>query len=250
MRSAELDLEHPAPRTSHLARPALRPAAGTELLDDPSADPAAVRTSLTNIARANRLFGGTAAVLHGVDRLLSPAPSTKNPALTLLDLGTGAGDIPAALRSWGAKRGASIRTFGLERLRPAARMAGTHELPVALGCVTTLPFRTASVDVVTMSQVLHHFDRETSIAVLREAARVARRGVVVADLLRSRLAAALFSVGALALGFDRQTRVDGVTSVRRGFRPLELLELFHAAGLSAGLAIRPAWRVVAWGTAP
>jgi 2-polyprenyl-3-methyl-5-hydroxy-6-metoxy-1,4-benzoquinol methylase len=221
---------------------------GTELLDDPGADPAAVRTSLTNIARANRFFGGTAAVLHGLDRLLNSAPSIQHPALTLLDLGTGAGDIPAALRRWGTARGATIRTFGLERLRPAARMAGTRELPVALGCVTTLPFRTASVDVVTMSQLLHHFDRETSIGVLREAARVARRGVVVADLLRSRLAAALFGVGAFALGFDRHTRIDGITSVRRGFRPLELLELFHAAGLSAGLAVRPAWRVVAWGT--
>jgi 2-polyprenyl-3-methyl-5-hydroxy-6-metoxy-1,4-benzoquinol methylase len=229
---------------------------GTELLDDPGADPAAVRTSLTNIARANRLFGGTAAVCFGVDRLLSAAPSiprirsgqAQHPALSLLDLGTGAGDIPAALRPWGAARGTTIRTFGLERLRPAARMAGTSELPVALGCVTALPFRTASVDVVTMSQVLHHFDRETSIAVLREAARVARLGVVVADLIRSRVAAALFGVGALALGFDRHTRTDGVTSVRRGYRPLEVLELFHAAGLSAGLATRPAWRVVAWGT--
>jgi SAM-dependent methyltransferase len=215
---------------------------GTELLDDPLADPVAVRVSLTNIARANRLFGGTAAVVYGVERL---APER---GCTLLDLGTGAGDIPAALRRWGTARGATIRTFGLERLRPAAHMAGTRELPVALGCVTTLPFRTASVDVVTMSQVLHHFDRETSIRVLREAARVARRGVVVADLLRSRLAAALFGVGAFALGFDRHTRIDGITSVRRGFRPLELFELFHAAGLSAGLAVRPAWRVVAWGT--
>jgi 2-polyprenyl-3-methyl-5-hydroxy-6-metoxy-1,4-benzoquinol methylase len=216
---------------------------GTELLDDPGADPAAVRTSLTNIARANQLFGGTTAVVHGVDRLLEGRPGS----FSLLDLGTGAGDIPAALRTWGAARGAVIRTFGLERLRPAARMAATLELPVALGCVTRLPFRSASVDVVTMSQVLHHFDRETSIAILREAARVARRGVVVADLLRSRLAAALFGISALALGFDHYTRTDGITSVRRGYRPLEVLELFHAAGLSAGLAVRPAWRVVAWG---
>ena len=37
----------------------MRPALGSELLDDPGADPVAVRTSLTNIARANRLFGGT-----------------------------------------------------------------------------------------------------------------------------------------------------------------------------------------------
>ncbi len=267
-RSAGLQLEHPVRRTSRLAPPALRPATGTELLDDPAADPVAVRRTLTNIARANRLFGGTGAVVFGVDMLLNrgagsevrgpgfggasdPAPRTSHLAprtFSLLDLGTGAGDIPAALRAWGTARSATIRTFGLERLRPAARMAGTRDLPVALGCVTALPFRTASVDVVTMSQVLHHFDRGTAIAILREAARVARRGVVVADLLRSRLAASLFGLGAFALGFDHHTRVDGITSVQRGYRPPELQDLFLAAGLAGGLAIRPAWRVVAWGT--
>ena len=34
---------------------------GTELLDDPAADPAAVTLSLRNVARANRWFGGAAA---------------------------------------------------------------------------------------------------------------------------------------------------------------------------------------------
>ena len=35
---------------------------GIELLDDPDADPAAVTLSLRNVARANRWFGGAAAV--------------------------------------------------------------------------------------------------------------------------------------------------------------------------------------------
>ena len=35
---------------------------GTELLDDPRADPVAVRSQLQDIARLNALFGGTRAV--------------------------------------------------------------------------------------------------------------------------------------------------------------------------------------------
>jgi SAM-dependent methyltransferase len=221
-------------------------APGTELLDDPAADPAAVRRSLGNIARANRAFGGTAAVTHGVGRLLGDGPRG---ALTLLDLGTGAGDIPAALRAWGRGRGAAVRTFGFERLRAAATLARAPELPVVLGCVSALPFRTRSVDVVTLSQVLHHFDRAAAIRILRESARVARVGVVVADLLRSRTAALLFDVGARLLRFDRHTRVDGVTSVGRGYRPAELAALLGEAGLAAEVTSRPGWRVVAWGTA-
>jgi SAM-dependent methyltransferase len=224
-------------------------APGTELLDDPAADPAAVRRSLGNIARANRAFGGTGAVLHGVTRLLASThdlrPTTRD--LRLLDLGTGAGDIPTALRAWGRERGMTLRTLGLERLRAAATLARAPELPVALGCVSALPFRSRSVDVVTLSQVLHHFDRAAAVAILREAARVARRGVVVADLLRSRTAALLFDLGARLLRFDDHTRVDGVTSVGRGYRPSELAALCRDAGLAVRVATRPGWRVVAWG---
>ena len=48
---------------------------GVELLDDPSGSPAAVETSLHNIARANRWFGGTAAVCWGLGRALRGIPS-------------------------------------------------------------------------------------------------------------------------------------------------------------------------------
>lgn len=222
---------------------------GTELLDDPAADPAAVRTSLGNIARANRLFGGTAAVLHGVDRLLSLGPTSggRGPGISVLDIGTGAGDIPGALRAWGGRRAWVVRTFGLERLRPAARLAHTAALPMTLGCATALPFRSRGVDVVTLSQVLHHFEPEAAVRLLAEAARVARRGVVVADLLRSRAAATLFGVGARVLGFDPHTLEDGITSVGRGYTPEELEALGRRAGIDLTVTVRPGWRVVAWG---
>ena len=237
----------------------LRHAPGVELLDDPGAEPEAVRTSLTNIARSNRLFGGTAAVLWGLGRLLDTrdpprdgpaAHRIPHPAFSLLDLGTGAGDIPAAARAWGHERGIAVRTLGLERLRPAATLARGDALPVVLGCAGALPFRPRSVDVVTISQVLHHCDTPSAVALLRAATVVARRGVVVADLLRSTTAALLFGVASRALGFDRHTRVDGATSVARGYAPEELRTLCADAGVAADVTVRPGWRVVAWWRAP
>lgn len=182
-------------------------------------------------------------MLYGLDRLLAlGAPAD----LTLLDIGTGAGDIPAAARAWGRERGVTIRPIGLERLRPAAALARTTGLPMTLGCLSALPFRPRSVDVVTISQVLHHCDRPSALALLRSATQVARRGVVVADLLRSATAALLFGVAARALGFDHHTRVDGATSVARGFSAEELLALGNEAGVRTSISVRPGWRVVAW----
>lgn len=226
----------------------MKHAPGTELLDDPGADPVAVRRSLTNIARSNRLFGGTAAVLWGLDRVLSgidPRPTTHDP-LSLLDLGTGAGDIPAAARQWGTARGLALRTFGLERLRPAAELARSAALPVTLGCVGALPIRSRGVDLIVISQVLHHLEAEAATELLRQAARIARVGVVVADLRRSRTAATLFGVASRVLGFDAHTREDGITSVGRGYEPAELERLCAGAGVPANVNRRPGWRVVAW----
>ena len=242
----------------------MRHAPGTELLDDPAADPVAVRRSLTNIARANRLFGGTAAVLWGLGQVLEGPKSEVRSArgaegtdlgprtshFVLLDIGTGAGDIPAAARRWGTARGLSLGTVGLERLRPAAQLARSPTLPVTLGCLTALPLRDRSVDLVVVSQVLHHLSAETAIQLLQDAGRLARRGVVIADLLRSRTAATLFGVAARALGFDRHTRVDGMTSVARGYRVDELAALCAAAGVPATVTGRPGWRVVAWWRTP
>jgi hypothetical protein len=121
-------------------------------------------------------------------------------------------------------------------------------MPTVLGCAGALPFRPRSVDVVLLSQVLHHLDRPSAIALLRDAHRVARRGVVVADLRRSRVAAGLFHVGARLLRFDPDTIRDGIVSIGRGYTHNELAALCADAGLPATVARRPGFRIVAWWT--
>jgi 2-polyprenyl-3-methyl-5-hydroxy-6-metoxy-1,4-benzoquinol methylase len=215
---------------------------GAELLDDVAADPTAVRHSLHNIARANRWFGGLAAVRWGLARLLPRAPARP---VTLLDVGTGAGDVPAMARRWAARRGIGLRAIALERHPAAARIATGAGLPVVLGCGGTLPFRARSVDLVIASQVAHHLDREDCVALLRECDRVARLGVVLADLHRSRAAALGFWVGGRLLRFDRFTLADGVTSLQRGFTTDELRGLLARSGIRATVRRRPGARLVA-----
>src|SRR5919109_346521 len=103
---------------------------GTELLDDPGADPTTVAESLRNIARANRWFGGAAAVRFGLECTLGSIPSGSS--LTLLDMGTGLGDLPDIAVRWGAKRGIDIVPVGLELNRAAAILARQSGLPTVL----------------------------------------------------------------------------------------------------------------------
>ena len=220
---------------------------GIELLDDPAADPDTVVRSLRDIARSNRWFGGAGAVRHGLDRLLRGV-STARP-LTLLDLGTGAGDLPRQAVRWARRRGFALRPLGLELSRPAAALAAAAGVPCAVACAGAPPVRAKSVDLVLVSQVAHHFTNESTIRLLQTCDALARVGVIVADLRRARLAPIAFWVGARALRFDRTTVTDGITSIRRGYTVSEMRALLAAAGVNGRVSRRPGYRLVAtWRT--
>jgi SAM-dependent methyltransferase len=217
---------------------------GTELLDDPGADAATVALSLRNIARANWWFGGWAAVRYGLRHLLGPRTGPGH--LTLLDVGTGWGDLPLLAARWAAKRGLTIRPIGLDLHAVAARLATDRAVPTTVGCGGDLPFRDRGVDLVIASQLAHHLDDDSCRTLFRECHRVARIGVVIADLRPSRLAAFGFRLGGGLLGFDTVTIEDGVTSLGRGFTPARLAALIGSAGIEATVVRRPGARVVAW----
>jgi predicted nicotinamide N-methyase len=201
---------------------------GTEMLDDPNADPALSLRSLRDIALANRFFGGRNAVVNTLRAVLDALPASDTPR-TLLDIGTGLGDIPAAAQRVAQARGIVLRTIGLERapqLASAAASRCTHGLAAD---AMQLPFATGAVDIVSMSQVLHHFDGAEAEQLLQECTRVARTAVIVGDLRRSWLAVAGLWASSFALGFHPVSRHDGVLSVLRGYTRDELQALVERA---------------------
>jgi SAM-dependent methyltransferase len=216
---------------------------GAELLDDPKADPATVAESLHNVARANRWFGGTAAVRFGLRRTLGEVPPGST--LSLLDLGTGLGDLPRAAKRWGAARDIRLVAVGIELNRIAASLAQEGGLPTALACAGAPPIRDKSVDIVLVSQVAHHLTEDSVVTLLQTCERLARRAVIIADLRRDRLAVPVFWCGARLLGFDPVTRADGMTSIRRGFSRRQLLQLMARAGIGGRVDRRPGFRLVA-----
>lgn len=221
-----------------------RPRRGREFLDDADQmDARVVRRSLGDVARANALFGGTRAVIAEVRRALRRAPTGR--PLTLLDVGTGRGDIPAAATAWSHRRGVHLETIGIERSELLARIAGERTMVMSADALQ-LPLGDRSVDIAMCSQVLHHFDRAGAMAVLRELHRVARLRVIVSDLHRSWFAAAGIWLASFPLLFHPVSRHDGVLSVLRGFTRRELDELVRSTvGQQAEVRYRLGFRVTA-----
>ncbi len=214
---------------------------GFEHLDDPGIDPVLRERSLRDVRRANILLGGTWAVLSEVRRVL-PAPRG---TATLLDVGTGLADIPARVRRLAEQRQVLLTTYGVDEAASLAQVSAGLLDACACADARRLPFHDASIDIVTCSQVLHHFEDTEISAVLRELTRVARRAVIVSDLRRSWFAAYGFWLASWPLGFHSVTRHDGVTSILRGFTLEELDAHVRAIGHAAAVRRYPGFRITA-----
>jgi SAM-dependent methyltransferase len=212
-----------------------RLAGASELLDGPLDDPAVLRGNLHDLARINRWFGGTSASAHALDRLLGQ----RTVPHTLLDVGTGAADIPVALIADQARRGRPLRVTAVDS-RPevidAAVLLDPH-LPTTQGLTLDvvdgrgLPFPGGSFDVVHCSLLVHHLEPRDAIAFLRDAGRVARLGVVVNDLVRARRTWVGSRILLPLMTRNRYTRHDGPMSVQRAYTRVELRALLAGANL-------------------
>ena len=230
---------------------------GTELLDDPRADPAAVRRELRDIARLNGLFGGTRAVVRELETIFKTGKREegrgKSTTWTLLDVGTGLGDIPRAAAVAARRHGITLRLIGVELNRAAAAAARDVNdgdgMALVLADGSALPLQPRSVDIVIASQVLHHLPRNVAVRWIAAFDALARRAVVLADLRRSRVGMAALWLVSYPLGFSRETRHDGVLSLRRGYTRGEFNAMLLAAGMPAVARRRPGFRIVAaWET--
>ena len=198
---------------------------GVEILDSPDIDPAIVTRSLADVARANALFGGISSAIDEIKDALKEMESTG----TLLDVGTGLGDIPCRARDIARKNGIELTTFGLDAACALATASRSAVSFAVCGDALRLPFADNSIDIVMCSQVLHHFSGLDAVKLLREMNRVARMRVIVSDLRRSWIAAAGLWLVSFPLRFHAVSRHDGVVSVMRGFTPSELVDTVHEA---------------------
>ncbi|MBA3890201.1 MAG: methyltransferase domain-containing protein [Gemmatimonadaceae bacterium] len=218
---------------------------GAEVLDDPACPPALRQRSITDVTRANRLLGGMRAVLAEL-RLLLPSLAGLQREVTLLDVGTGLGDIPAAARRLAARHGVTLRAIGLDEAASLTRASGDRLDAGVCADARAMPFASGSIDVVTCSQVLHHFDADAAVQLVAEMDRVARCSVIVSDLRRSWLAAGGLWVVSFPMGFHPVSRADGMLSVLKGFTATELATLVRrATGARIDVAHRLGWRLTA-----
>jgi SAM-dependent methyltransferase len=216
----------------------------TELVDGEITDHQLLRHNLQDMAEANRWLGARRSLIGRVGRWLHSLPPGHQ--VTVLDVATGGGDFPLTLHQWSVRQGRAVTLLASDVSRDVLRVA-YDELkgyPVQLiqHDALHMPFRDRSIDIITCSQALHHFDRSAVVRLLQELARVARLGVLVSDLRRSYISywgARLMAHGPVST----LSRHDGPLSVLRAYTPAEVDVLARRANVAVQVRRAPGFRI-------
>ncbi len=204
-----------------------------ELMDDPGVGREELDEALGYIRLINARLGGVRALLRCLKAWSVDWPRAEEGAVSLLDIATGSADLPVAAVRWARSAGFDLRITAIDvhettldlarehlKANPDVADAITLERRDALRLMDEYP--AGAFDYVHAGLFLHHLAEIEVLTVLRIMHRLARRGIVWNDLVRSRLA--LTAVHLLTTGKLRIVKHDARVSVRAGFTKREVLD--------------------------
>ncbi len=212
-----------------------------ELLDLDEAPFEEVKDSLRDVQRVNQYLSGYRSLLLHVERFLRRHKGDK--PFTILDAATGSADQPVAVVKLARRLGVPVRVTGIDINRKMLRFAREEtraypEIDFVQCNIHSLPFRKGSFDLVINCLSLHHFEREDAVELMRAFSYLGRKGFIVNDLHRSRVAHAFIFVLTRLLTKNRLTRYDAPVSVMNAFTPDEMRAMADEAGLQDAIVHR------------
>lgn len=215
-----------------------------ERMDDPALDEAAQVSALRGLQRINWLSRSAAIVWPPIRDLARTMPVGARP-LRVLDIATGAGDVPIGLWRRAVRAGWPMEMAGCDlspgAVRHARQQATRASAPVHFFQLDALRQELPrGYDVLICSLFLHHLDNGEAAELLGKLSVAARHLVLVNDLRRDGLGWLLAWSCPRLLTASPVVHSDAVLSVRAAFTLAEMRELAVRAGL-AGATIGPRW---------
>lgn len=196
-----------------------------ELMDDPKLSSALLAEALQDISRANRLLGGNSITLNATYQLILQERKQKH--FTIVDVGCGDGTQLRELAIFLRKKKISFSLIGVdinEKSLEIGRSMSTSfpEISFRNHDILQMTKEDIDCDIILTTLTLHHFTDQEILVFLQQFYKLCSIGIVINDLQRSRLAYVLFKIFSLFLIKGPVAKNDGLVSIQRGFKKIEL----------------------------
>lgn len=212
----------------------------TQLMDSADTDFETFRACLVDLSKVNYLTLAYRPTQRFFEHLAISGRLPADRSITVVDVGSGFGDMVRKIDRWAVRRGFKVDLTGVDQNPLSVRAA---EEVTALG--RPIRFVTANifayqppsqVDIVISSLMTHQMGDTSLIRFLSWMEANAAIGWFVNDLRRSALAYHLFYVTSRVFGFHEFVRNDGPISIACAFEVADWRRLLDSAGIPRAAA--------------
>ena len=212
----------------------------TELMDSDATDFDTFRACLVDLAKVNRLTLAYRPTMRFFAQLTAAGRLPRDRAVTIVDVGSGYGDMLRKIDRWGAQQGLTLDLVGVD-LNPwsakAAAEATPADRPIRYVTANALDFRPpGGIDIVISSLLTHHLDDASLIRFVAWMEEHAATAWFVNDLHRHPIPYHAFRVASRALRYHHFVQHDGPISIARAFDAHDWRRALAAAGLASSAA--------------
>ncbi|TVQ10800.1 MAG: methyltransferase domain-containing protein [Balneolaceae bacterium] len=205
-----------------------------ELMDDPDCDPQLLENTYRQFGTINRLLAGWERVYRAY--ILPRCKPGRR--YTLLDLGSGGGDLAVYIAALNRKYGREIQVYATDPDQRAFHYALKNHRGSGVIFENQSLEKIASTDMqfdfVISNHLMHHLQDDELKTIMEAAAGICYKSVIFNDIHRSSIGYMLFTTAIRPFFRNSFIITDGLTSIRRSFKKDELSR-----------AVPPGWEVKA-----
>jgi SAM-dependent methyltransferase len=212
----------------------------TQLMDSADTDFETFRACLVDLSKVNYLTLAYRPTLRFFEHLARSGRLPADRSITVVDVGSGFGDMVRKIDRWAVRRGFKVDLTGVDQNPLSARAAEEVTAlgrPIRFVAANIFAYQPPSqVDIVISSLMTHQMGDTSLIRFLSWMEANATIGWFVNDLRRSALAYHLFYVTSRVLGFHEFVRNDGPISIACAFDVADWRRLLDSAGIPRAAA--------------
>jgi hypothetical protein len=199
-----------------------------EIMDDFELKGPDLEKTLGDLDNINKWLGGNKITIQGIKKLLNGQPKTN--IIQIADIGCGNGAILREIANWGRSNNYNFQLTGIDAnpntIEIAEKLSAYYpEIQYSTLNIFNEDYKSREFSIILCTLTLHHFKNPEIISILNNFYKQAKKGIVINDLHRSRMAYFLFQAFCRVFINNEIARKDGLTSILRGFKKEDLQKL-------------------------